>query len=243
MQRILLATAVAVSFFAAAAASASEGFVTDNVTLRAGPDEGYPIVGMLNGGTGVGIEGCVDGWSWCDVDTPVGRGWMRGDYLQEEYQGRRVRTSDYGMQIGIPFVTFEFGSYWDRNYRTRSWYGERQRYSIVRPSYISIVVPVGSQPVRAPSHVQSAPAPVAPTRVVSQPRTFTEQAPQRQIKTDHSVSGGDNRPMPAAVAPRVEEPRANPPKADKSQNDHGNGNGNDHPKDKSKDKGKPPGQH
>jgi uncharacterized protein YraI len=233
MQRILLATAVAVSFFAAASASASEGFVTSDVTLRAGPDEGYPVVGMLNGGTGVGIEGCVDGWSWCDVDTPVGRGWMRGDFLQEEYQGRRVRTSDYGVQIGIPFVTFEFGSYWDNNYRTRSWYGERQRYSVVRPRYITIVVPVGSQPARAPSRLPSRPAPIAETRVVNQPRASSERAPQPQVKADRSASAGDNQ-----------GPRVNPPKADRMQNDRGNGG--DKPKDKSKDKpqdkGKPQDQ-
>jgi uncharacterized protein YraI len=226
MQRILLATAIGLSFFAAAPAFASEGFVTSDVTLRAGPDEGYPVVGVLNGGTGVGIEGCVDGWSWCDVDTPVGRGWMRGDFLQEEYQGRRVRTSDYGMQIGIPFITFEFGSYWDNNYRTRSWYGERQRYSIVRPSYIAIVVPVGSQPARA----------------VTQPRAPTGQAPQRQLKADHSASAGDNRPAAKVMVPTAEAPPANPPKVDTTQNDQSNGNGGDKPKDKSKDKTKPQDQ-
>ena len=139
MKRILF-TALCLSYFATTAASAGEGYVTSNVSLRAGPDSGYPDVAMLYAGTTVAIEGCVDGWSWCDVATWDSRGWVPANYLQEEYQGRRVLLPEYGVRIGVPIVSFVFGSYWDSYYRDRSWYGERERWSRVRPQYQPLTV-------------------------------------------------------------------------------------------------------
>jgi uncharacterized protein YraI len=136
MKRILLTAAIAgASLAAATTAFAGEGYVTANVSLRAGPDVGYPVVMGLRAGTPVMIEGCVDGWSWCDVSLGDDRGWVSGAYLQEEYGGHRVFVRDYGVRIGIPVVTFVFGDYWDHYYRGRSWYGHRDRYSHVQPHY------------------------------------------------------------------------------------------------------------
>jgi uncharacterized protein YraI len=136
MKRILLTAAIAgASLAAATTAFAGEGYVTGNVSLRAGPDSGYPVVIGLRAGTPVMIEGCVDGWSWCDVSLGDDRGWVSGAYLQEEYDGRRVLVRDYGVRIGIPVVSFVFGDYWDHYYRGRSWYGNRDRYSRVQPRY------------------------------------------------------------------------------------------------------------
>jgi len=124
-----------ISFLVAASALASEGYVTRNVYLRAGPDAGYPSVARLRAGSQVQIEGCVDGWSWCDVTDGEQRGWVAGYSLREEYEGRRVYLRDYGVQIGIPIVSFELGTYWGDHYRNRSWYGKRERWSHVRPQY------------------------------------------------------------------------------------------------------------
>jgi len=136
MKRILLTAALAgASLAAATTAFAAEGYVTANVSLRAGPDSGYPAVIGLRAGTPVYIQGCVDGWSWCDVSLGDDRGWVSGAYLQEEYGGRRVLVRDYGVRIGIPIVSFVFGDYWDHYYRGRSWYGNRDRYSRVQPRY------------------------------------------------------------------------------------------------------------
>ncbi|WP_430390922.1 SH3 domain-containing protein [Dyella sp. 20L07] len=44
--------------------------------MRAGPDSSYPDVVMLDTGTEVSIQGCVDGWSWCDVIAGGNRGWV-----------------------------------------------------------------------------------------------------------------------------------------------------------------------
>ncbi len=136
MKRILLTAAIAgASLAAATTAFAGAGYVTANVSLLAGPDGNYPAVIGLRAGTPVMIEGCVDGWSWCDVSVGDDRGWVSGAYLQEEYGGRRVLVRDYGVHIGIPVVSFVFGDYWDHYYRGRSWYGNRDRYSHVQPYY------------------------------------------------------------------------------------------------------------
>jgi len=135
MKRILLPSLLGLSLFAATSAIAAEGYVTANVSLRAGPDVSYPRVLRLQAGTPVTIEGCVDGWTWCDVWVGEDRGWVAADYLQEEYDGRRVYVPTYGMRIGIPIVSFAFGDYWGSHYRNRSWYHERDRYSHIQPSY------------------------------------------------------------------------------------------------------------
>jgi len=125
----------ALSLLATASAFAAEGYVTANVYLRAGPDSSYPRVARLHEGTPVAIEGCVDEWAWCDISNGDDRGWIAGDYLREDYEGRRVLLRDYGVRIGIPIVSFEFGTYWGEHYRNRSWYGKRQHWSHVRPQH------------------------------------------------------------------------------------------------------------
>jgi len=137
MKRLLSLAILGTGLLASAAAFANEGYVTASVNLRAGPDMGYPAVVRLHAGTPVDIRGCVDGWSWCDVEVGYDRGWVSSAYLQEEYEGRRVLIRDYGVRIGLPIVSFAFGDYWDNHYRSRSWYGHRDRYSHIRPRYYS----------------------------------------------------------------------------------------------------------
>lgn len=135
MKRVFYITALGLSVFTASAALAADGYLTGDVTLRAGPDSNYPVVAILGAGTPVAIEGCVDGWSWCDVVTGDNRGWVSGSFLQEEYQGQRVLVPAYGVQIGIPVISFVLGAYWDSYYRNRPWYGERDHWSQFRPAY------------------------------------------------------------------------------------------------------------
>jgi uncharacterized protein YraI len=135
MKRALSIAALGISVFAVPAAFGADGYVTGNVNLRAGPDSSYPSVARLPEGAEVAIEGCVDGWSWCDVAAGNNRGWVAGNFLQEEYQGQRVLIPEYGVRIGIPVVSFVFGTYWDNNYRNRSWYGNREHWSHVTPQY------------------------------------------------------------------------------------------------------------
>ena len=57
-------------------ARASDGFVTANVNLRAGPDVDYPWIATIPAGSRVSIQGCTEGWGWCDVVAFGNRGWM-----------------------------------------------------------------------------------------------------------------------------------------------------------------------
>lgn len=143
MKHILSSTALGLSLFAIAPVFAAEGYITGDASLRAGPDTSYPRVSMLSAGTPVAIMGCVDGWSWCDVSVGDDRGWVAGNFLQEEYRGQRVYVTGYGAQIGIPIVAFVFGTYWGEHYRNRSWYGEREHWSHFRPQYRSLTVDGG----------------------------------------------------------------------------------------------------
>ncbi|WP_430389798.1 SH3 domain-containing protein [Dyella sp. 20L07] len=140
MKRIHAMAALSFSMFALTSVMAADGYVTGQVNMRAGPDLGYPSVITLDAGTEVSIQGCVNGWSWCDVITGDNRGWVGGNYLQEDYQGQRVFIPSYGAQIGIPVITFVFGSYWDSYYRNRPWYGQREHWSHVTPDYRPVAV-------------------------------------------------------------------------------------------------------
>lgn len=127
MKRKLWSSLAALCLAAPVCAFAAEGYVVDNVNLRAGPDPSYPLVDQLPSGTEVDVQGCTDGWEWCDVidENDGSRGWIAGNYIQYEYRDQPVLLSDYGAQIGIPIVAFSIGTYWDRYYRSRPFYGDR----------------------------------------------------------------------------------------------------------------------
>src|SRR5262245_6238174 len=124
MRRIIQCLA-AVALCAPMLAGAAEGYVVADISLQAGPDPAYPSLEELSAGTPVSIQGCLDGWTWCDVVAVGDRGWVPGTFLEESYGGQRVVVIDYGPRIGIPIVTFSIGAYWDRHYHSRPFYAER----------------------------------------------------------------------------------------------------------------------
>ncbi len=109
-------------------AAAANAYTTGNVNLRAGPSTNFPRVTTLPDGVTVTIHGCLRGWSWCDTSWRGERGWVSGRYLEYLYQGRRVLVPNYGTRIGLPVLSFSFGSYWDDYYSERSWYRDRPRW-------------------------------------------------------------------------------------------------------------------
>ncbi|HTA65458.1 MAG TPA: SH3 domain-containing protein, partial [Xanthomonadaceae bacterium] len=126
MNKVLsLGLLVPLCLAASLGAKAADGYVTVDMGLQAGPDIQYPTVAMLPAGTPVEIEGCIDGWTWCDVIAGEDRGWVAGNYVQEDYNGQRVYLNEYGSRIGIPIVVFSLGLYWHNYYSHRPWYGER----------------------------------------------------------------------------------------------------------------------
>jgi uncharacterized protein YraI len=109
-------------------AAAANAFTTGNVNMRAGPSTQFPRVTTLPAGVTVDVYGCLSGWSWCDTGWRGWRGWVSGIYLEQMYQGRRVLVPDYGARVGLPVISFHFGSYWDRWYSDRPWYRDRPRW-------------------------------------------------------------------------------------------------------------------
>jgi uncharacterized protein YraI len=120
--------AASASLLAPALARAADAYVTGNVSLRAGPDPDYPLIDQIPAGTEVDVQGCTEGWEWCDVIVYGDRGWVAGNFIEYEYQDQPVLLPAYGARIGIPVVTFVIVDYWDHYYRDRPFYRERDRW-------------------------------------------------------------------------------------------------------------------
>ncbi|MBP1852058.1 SH3 domain-containing protein [Rhizobium halophytocola] len=124
-----MAFGLAFSALVPAAAFAANGYATANVNLRAGPSTQYPAVTVIPVGSGVDIFGCMQSANWCDVGYAGIRGWVSGSYLQALYEQRRVEVGPrYYGELGIPSVTFSVGNYWERHYRQRDFYRDRDRW-------------------------------------------------------------------------------------------------------------------
>ena len=134
MKRLLLLAAVFLAVWTAPASAQSfYGYATVNANLRAGPDAGYPRVATVPAGARLQIFGCLDGWYWCDVAWGPERGWISAGLIASDFGGGRVIVYDNGPRLGLPFVTFSLGLYWDNYYRSRYWYRQRSRWDHYRP--------------------------------------------------------------------------------------------------------------
>ncbi|PDT03885.1 ligand-binding protein SH3 [Rhizobium chutanense] len=122
--------AIGMLVLAPAIAQAAEGYSTANVNMRAGPSTRYPAVAVIPAGSSVEIRGCLSEVNWCDVEFYGGRGWVSGQYVQALYQQRRIYVGpQYYRPLGIPMIRFNVDNYWDRYYRNRDFYRERDRWS------------------------------------------------------------------------------------------------------------------
>jgi uncharacterized protein YraI len=135
MRKLLTAGLASVLLAIPFATSAQDAFTTRSVNVRAGPDTSYPAVATLGGGAPVQVMGCLDDWSWCDVGFEDNRGWVYAPYLSYVYQGARVPFYTYAPSFGIPIIGFSVGSYWDRYYRGRPWYGRRDYWDRRAPQH------------------------------------------------------------------------------------------------------------
>ncbi len=111
-------------------AAAQEAVASKWVNLRAGPARDYPLVLQVAPGTPLAVEGCTDGYGWCDVMAPgYVRGWVYAGNLSYPYQDAQVPILEYGALIGFPIATFVIGDYWGQHYRNRPWFGDRSRWA------------------------------------------------------------------------------------------------------------------
>ncbi len=110
------------------AMAGQQAYATSNVNVRAGPGVDYPVVDIARAGEQVYVYGCLSQRAWCDVDFDGLRGWMSSNYLAFSERGRRYVGPDAMYRMGTPTITFQFGDYWDRHYRSRSFYRDRGRW-------------------------------------------------------------------------------------------------------------------
>jgi uncharacterized protein YraI len=140
-------------------ASAQTAYLTHRVSLRAGPDFGYPQVAWYSGGTNVYVHGCTRSYHWCDVSVNGIHGWASARHLGFPHQNRRVVVYGNGLAFGAPVIGFAVGSYWDTHYRDRPWYHHHGYWSGWRPGVAA-----------RPEYYRAAPLYVAPRPVYVAPR-------------------------------------------------------------------------
>ncbi|MGU7841518.1 SH3 domain-containing protein [Burkholderia sp. AW33-5] len=106
----------------------SSAYTNSPAEIYAGPAPDYPVVAQVPPGTALDVFGCLSDYSWCDVALPGVRGWIDAEQLDYPYQGNYVPLLEYGAIIGVPVTGFAIGAYWDRYYRHRPWFHDRDRW-------------------------------------------------------------------------------------------------------------------
>ena len=119
------------------AAEAATAYATNNLHLRAGPDGQYPSVGIVRDGERVELLGCVDGEQWCEVETRDGEyGWVAAYYLRlASLTGRRITIIEEKAHGGLRIIIYNPHSYWDRHYRNKYFYKDRDKWLGKAPHY------------------------------------------------------------------------------------------------------------
>jgi uncharacterized protein YraI len=158
MKRLSCVFLVLATCFCTSAAWAGTAYTQGLVNLRAGPSRDYPKVDSIPPNTLLNVNGCLDDWTWCDVDWEGNRGWVYAKYLYYDYQDRRVPVLTFGASLGIGVVVFSIGDYWGRYYSTRPWY-VRESYWMHRPPPPRNPYPPRPYPPRPPAHRPPPPPP------------------------------------------------------------------------------------
>jgi uncharacterized protein YraI len=109
---IAFALVLAAGLAGPAAAQSRTGYTNADANLRTGPDSGYPRIKAVPYGERVEIHGCINDWSWCDVEWRRDRGWMAAAFLETDLNGRRVVVVDNGPNLAWPILTFALTAYW-----------------------------------------------------------------------------------------------------------------------------------
>ncbi|OXI29781.1 peptide-binding protein [Burkholderia sp. AU16741] len=168
----------------------NSAYTNSPAELFAGPAPDYPVVAQIPPGTALDVFGCLSDYTWCDVALPGVRGWIDAQLLDYPYQGSYVPLLEYGAIIGVPVTGFAIGAYWDRYYRHRPWYPERDRWAH-RPE--PRLGPGGMPPG------QGRPQPGAPMQVA--PGGPPPVHDTRPSATRGGWNGANRMPPPAAPTP------------------------------------------
>ncbi|MDG0062392.1 peptide-binding protein [Burkholderia sp. IO2] len=168
----------------------SSAYTNSPAELFAGPAPDYPVVAQIPPGTALDVFGCLSDYTWCDVALPGVRGWIDAQLLDYPYQGSYVPLLEYGAIIGVPVTGFAIGAYWDRYYRHRPWYPDRDRWAHRAEPRLG---PGGMPPA------QGRPQPGAPLQVA--PGGSPPVHDTRPSATRGGWNGANRVPPPAAPTP------------------------------------------
>ncbi|HCD82431.1 MAG TPA: hypothetical protein DEQ45_01120 [Agrobacterium sp.] len=78
-----------------------------DISVRSGPGQDYPELGLATRGSNAVLDGCMEGSSWCRIEVNGLRGWAHADYLNVMYEGSPVVLEQRRSELSVPVVTYE----------------------------------------------------------------------------------------------------------------------------------------